>query len=215
MKKLYLLLPLVLLLSACEINVGFLDESHEPGLDHSVSSQEGGAKSYSYINNTSLDNSGLSEATLTFSGMTSSTSNIKDFALISSYVSIDQEIFTGVSSANYFNTKEGIAFLGADSSYVDGQLTLNFNVNIKNIAIKARPYSYIVTPFNEEQLMIDHEVAICVNSKGYIKLDETETEDKQQAVSTTCSFALGEGSNSINIEVGKRRAIIEEIKLFY
>lgn len=218
MKKLILLLPALLLLSSCnELTVGFTDEEHEAGLDRSVSREDNPkVDEYSYIKNDTLNNEGLNKATLTFTGISKSETNLKDYAVIGSYVSVEPNIFIGVNYANFFNTKEeGYAFIGADSTYVDGKVTFAFNTQIKNIEIKARPYSYIKTAFNEESLIIDHEVAICVNDKGYIKLDETALESGEKAVSSTCSFALSEPFQEITIKVGKRRAVIEEINLYY
>lgn len=217
MKKLFLLLPILLLTGCQDMKVGFLNESHEAGLDHSISSSSNGkVDSYNFIQNMALDNTNLTKAVLTFNDIISSSSDIKDLEVINSFINIDQEVTVEAKGASYFSTKEeGYAFIGADSSYVDGYLAINFGVAIKNIEIKARPYSYIKTAFNEETLVIDHEVAICVNDLGYIKLNESANEEETKAVTSTCSFALNEASQEIVIKVGKRRAVIEEIDLYY
>ena len=89
MKKLILLLPALLLLSSCnELTVGFTDEEHEAGLDRSVSREDNPkVDEYSYIKNETLNNEGLNKATLTFTGISKSETNLKDYAVIGSYVS--------------------------------------------------------------------------------------------------------------------------------
>ena len=218
-KSRLLLIPLVLLLSSCngELEFGFSNgDTHSAGPDRSTSSKEGGVISYSYMNNTSLDNTGLTKATLTFENINKSQSDIQDKELLLSYLTVDNNILTGVDNPHYVSTKDdGTFFIGADSSYVDGMITLYFNVNIKNIEITAKPYYSISTAFNEEELSYDHDVCIAINNTGYIKLDQNVNEETNEVPSSTLNYHLDESAGAITIKVGKRRAIFEKIDLYY
>lgn len=218
-KSRLLFIPLVLLLSSCnsKLDIGFSNgDTHSAGPDRSASSKEGGAISYSYMNNASLDNTGLTKAELSFTNINTSKSDIKDEELLMSYLSVDNNILTGVDNPHYVSTKDdGTFFIGADSSYVDGMITLYFNVNIKNIEITAKPYYSISTAFNEETLSYDHDVCIAVNNTGYIKLDQNVNEETNEVPSSTLAYHLEEASGAITIKVGKRRAIFEKIDLYY
>lgn len=218
-KSRLLLLPLVILLAGCnnQIEIGFSDgDKHSAGPDRETSSKEGGVISYSYMDNATLDNTGLSKATLTFANINTSKSDIEDKELIMSYLNVDQSILTGVDNPHYVSTKDdGTFFIGADSSYVDGMLTLYFNVNIKNIEITAKPYYSISTAFNEEVLTYDHEVCIAINNTGYIKLNEQVNEENKEVSSSKLSYHLEQAAGAVTIKVGKRRAIFEKIDLYY
>ena len=218
-KSRMLLLPLVLLLAGCnnQLEVGFKEgDTHSAGPDRETSSKEGGVISYSYMNNTSLDNTGLTKASLTFANINASKTDIQDKELLMSYLSVENGILTGVDNPHYVSTKDdGTFFIGADSSYVDGMITLYFNVNIKNIEITAKPYYSISTAFNEETLTYDHEVCMAVNNTGYIKLNENVNEETKEVPSTTLSYHLQEAAGAVTIKVGKRRAIFEKIDLYY
>lgn len=218
-KSKLLLLPLVILLAGCnnKIEIGFSDgDKHSAGPDRETSSKEGGVISYSYMDNATLDNTGLSKATLTFANINTSKSDIEDKELIMSYLNVDQSILTGVDNPHYVSTKDdGTFFIGADSSYVDGILTLYFNVNIKNIEITAKPYYSISTAFNEEVLTYDHEVCIAINNTGYIKLNEQVNEENKEVSSSKLSYHLEQAAGAVTIKVGKRRAIFEKIDLYY
>lgn len=218
-KSKLLLLPLVILLAGCnnQIEIGFSDgDKHSAGPDRETSSKEGGVISYSYMDNAILDNTGLSKATLTFANINTSKSDIEDKELIMSYLNVDQSILTGVDNPHYVSTKDdGTFFIGADSSYVDGILTLYFNVNIKNIEITAKPYYSISTAFNEEVLTYDHEVCIAINNTGYIKLNEQVNKENKEVSSSKLSYHLEQAAGAVTIKVGKRRAIFEKIDLYY
>ena len=218
-KSRLLLIPLVLFLTGCnnQIEIGFSNgDTHSAGSDRETSSKEGGVISYSYMNNATLDNTGLNKATLTFANINTSKSDIEDKELIMSYLSVDQDILTGVDNPHYVSTKDdGTFFIGADSSYVDGMITLYFNVNIKNIEITTKPYYSISTAFNEETLTIDHEVCIAVNNTGYIKLNEQVNEENKEVSSSKLSYHLEQAAGAVTIKVGKRRAIFEKIDLYY
>ena len=218
-KSRLLFIPLVLLLSSCNstLDIGFSNgDTHSAGPDRSTSSKEDGVISYSYMNNASLDNTGLTKATLSFTNINTSKSDIKDEELLMSYLSVDNNILTGVDNPHYVSTKDdGTFFIGADSSYVDGMITLYFNVNIKNIEITAKPYYSISTAFNEETLSYDHDVCIAVNKTGYIKLNQNVNEETNEVPSSTLAYHLEEAAGAVTIKVGKRRAIFEKIDLYY
>ena len=219
MKKSYLLLlPVIFLLSACkEVKYGYTDESHEKGFDFSsaTTSQLGKVDSYSYRKSDTLDNNGLTQANMTFTNVSKSETNIQDVERIKSFVNIDQDIFDYAYNALYFSTKEaGFVFLGADSTYTDGEITFHFTKEIKNIEIIAKQYNYTKIAF-EEEFIVDNNVAISVNNSGYIKVDGEVDKENQTVASTTCSFHLAEPSSDINIKVGQYRAILEKIVLYY
>jgi len=214
-----LLIPIVFLVTACQqVDFGYTDEQHSKGWDHSneTSSQLGRVESYSYRKDDTLDNNGLTQANITFKDITQSETNVQDVEKIKSYVNIDRDIFDHVENPLYFSTKaEGFAFLGADSTYVDGEITFHFNQEIKNIEITARQYNYVKTSFNEDQFVVDENVALSVNDLGYIKVNGEKNEETQTVASTTCSFHLATPSTSINIKAGPYRAILEKITLYY
>ena len=216
-----LLLPLILLMTGCKegqgFEIGYSDgDNHSAGPDREGSSKNNGPISYSYMNNASLDNTGLNKTTLTFEGITTSESDIQDETKLMDYLIDDQHILTGIDNPHNVSTKaNGQFFIGADSAYVDGMITLYFSSNIKNIEITAKPYYYISGAYNEEEIYLDHEVAISINNGGYIKLKEEVDQDTKEVTSSTLSYHLDEPAGAITIKVGKRRAIFEKIDLYY
>ena len=216
-----LLLPLILLMTSCKegqgFEVGYSDgDTHSLGPDREVSSKDNGPISYSYTNNATLDNTGLNKSTLTFERINTSESDIQDKEKLMNYLVDTGHILTGVDNPHNVSTKsEGLFFIGADSLYIDGMITLYFSSNIKNIEITAKPYYYISTAYNEEEIYLDHEVAISVNNGGYIKLKEEVDQETKEVASSTLSYHLDDPAGAITIKVGKRRAIFEKIELYY
>ena len=216
-----LLLPLILLMTGCKegqgFEIGYSDgDEHSLGPDREVSSKDNGPISYSYMNNASLDNTGLNKTTLTFTNIKTSESDIQDKEKLMGYLSDDQNILTGIDNPHNVSTKDnGQFFIGADSAYVDGMITLYFSSNIKNIEITAKPYYYISTAYNEEEVHLDHEVAISINNGGYIKLKEQVDEETKEVTSSSLTYHLDAPAGAITIKVGKRRAIFEKIDLYY
>lgn len=221
MKKRYLaLLPLMFLVSGCDINgvkISFADGNyHSAGLDKSYSMDDYNSISYSYKNNDTLNNEGLNSVILTFENIDASETNVQDLAKIKSYLSLTDQILDSVSNPSYFNTlSSGVVFLGTSTEKVLGEITLNFNVEIKNVEILAKPYYYVDNTFNNNELVVDEDVAISLNDEGYIKINKDIDEENQTVNSSTCSYKLQEAKNTINIKVGKRRAILEKITLYY
>ena len=222
-KSLFLVAPIIFILSACDsaksISIGFSEnDSHSRGFDYETSStsQRGKVDSYSYRNNDTLDNSALTKAEMTFVNITSSQTDIQSVETINSYVSVSQDIYVSASNPLYFNTKaEGLAFLGADSNLIDGEITFAFSQDIKNIEIEAVPYNYIKNSFNQDTLIIDEDVAISVNDNGYIKLGQEINKSENKVISSAVAFHLASPSNTITLKVGRRRAILEKITLYY
>ena len=216
-KSKLLVLPLIFMLTSCqEVKFGFEQGVYSSGLDKEVSSAENEAPSYSYKKNDTLDNTGLNQAVLTFTNIKESASDIQDVEKIAQYLHFSQEIFSSVVSPKYVGVKDnGTFFIGAESTYVDGSLSFNFNVAIKNVEIKAKPYFYVKTAYNEEELMVDSEVAISVNNTGFIKLDETKDNENVTVAQSTCTYHLPQESQTITLKVGKRRAIIDQITSYY
>ena len=216
-----LLLPLILLMTGCKegqgFEIGFSNgDGHSLGPDREVSSKDNGQISYSYMNNASLDNTGLNKTTLTFEGIVKSESDIQDKGRLMDYLIDSEHILTGVDNPHNVSTKDnGQFFIGADSLYIDGMITLYFSSNIKNIEITAKPYYYISTAYNEEEIHLDHEVAISINNGGYIKLKEEVNQETKEVSSSTLSYHLDDPAGAITIKVGKRRAIFEKIDLYY
>jgi len=219
MKKFrYLLLPFVFLLTSCgEVTFGVSwGGTTSAGLDRSVSSNNSGKPSHSYTNNTSLDNSGLNVATLTFANMEKAQSDIQDLEKIQSFFVFDKDIMTGIENAHYLGVKaNGPLYLGADSTYVDGEITFNFNVPIKNVEITAKQYYFIKTAYNEDALVVDEDVAIAVNDGGFVRVEGQVDEENQTVASTVLGYHLNEEKQSVTIKVGARRAIIEKIVFYY
>ena len=221
MKKRYLaLLPLMFLVSGCDINgvkISFADGNyHSAGLDKSYSMDGNNSISYSYKNNDTLNNEGLNSVILTFENIDASETNVQDVEKIKSYLSLTDQILDSVSNPSYFNTlSSGVVFLGTSTEKVLGEITLNFNVEIKNVEIIAKPYYYVDNTFNNNELVVDEDVAISLNDEGYIKINKDIDEQNQTVNSSTCSYKLQEAKNTINIKVGKRRAILEKITLYY
>ena len=213
-----LVIPMIFMLAGCQqVDFGYTQASHDKGWEYSsdMASQPKTADSYSYRQNDTLDNSGLTTANLTFVGITTSETNVQDIEKIKSFINIDKEILENIENPLYFSTKQdGFAFLGADSSYVDGEITLIFTQDIKNIEITAKPYNYVKSSF-EETFIVDENIALSVNDSGYIKLERNINEETQTVDSSTCSFHLATPSKSIRIKAGPDRAILEKIVLYY
>lgn len=223
MKKILLrLAPVILLLTSCNNNfkVEVLNGvSHEPGFDNPSSAAISSSVSYSYTSNSSYDVSALNKVTMTFENIKTSDSDIVNPQTIKSYIKLDEQFDYQINeNIKHFGTKnDGFAFLGNDYNDEYGQITFTTANNIKYVVIKAQQYSYLKTAFNENALVIDEDVAIAVNDSGFIKLDApvlNETKD-QITNDTTCAFSLGEGTMSVTIKAGRKRAILKEIAFYY
>ncbi|HHT66772.1 MAG TPA: hypothetical protein GX010_00885 [Erysipelotrichaceae bacterium] len=221
-KKIYYLFPfLAFVLMACEgFEFGFNEgQHHSAGLDKSFSaSADGAPTSYYYYSGDTFDKEGYSSAIITFQNINENASNITDVDVLSGYLNVTNgEAFSSLGEPQYVGTKEeGILFIGSTLPKNDGALTFTFNVNIDAVVIEAKPYSYVDNSFNKDELIVDHNVAIAVNDKPYIKLgEEVDSENEDEIETTECVYALEEISNSVKIKVATARAVIEKIIVYY
>ena len=220
MKKSFLLfIPSVLLLASCEtFNVGYTDARHEAGVDNSVAPGYVEPSYPAYPGDQFTVSDDTQSAVLTFTGYKDGESNIQDIEKLNSFVTTETKDFF-VSMENPLNVgidKEDGLFIGSWSSYVDGYVTLAFSKEIKNIEIIATPYYSITYPYNEEKFTIDEETGISVNDSPYIMLSTTRNEDGSVKESA-CRYLnyARENKDKITIKVGRRRAFIKKITLYY
>ena len=223
-KALLLIVPALLMITACEggnLSFEFLDGvSHEPGFEGQSAETSNASVPYSYAQNSSYNVSGLSKVTMTFENIKMSDSDVVNVETIKSYIKLDKQDFTYEIADNvkHFGTKnEGFAFLGNDYNDDYGQITFTTAVSVKNVIVKTQQYSYLKTAFNQNELIIDEDVAVAVNDSGFIKLDKAVlNEEKDQITNyTECAFSLGEGATTITIKAGRKRAILNEISFYY
>lgn len=217
-KSLILFVPICVLLVSCEkFVVGYTKDPHSAGLDHSMSSNNNGKNSYEYFAGDFFEEGNVL-CNITFKDHETASNIAKDdVAPILTFDTPVSSFMCEVSEASYVGTKEGIGlFIGADSSYVDGYLSLTLSHDVVNIVIEATPYYYESNGFEEEsQLVVDDEVAIAINNTRYIKVLNNKSEDGLTIKSTTCSYHLSSPSKEITIKVGPKRAFIKSIKLFH
>ena len=218
-KSLILLLPIAIFLTSCEkIVVGYTNGDHSAGLDRSLSGSTNSQPSYEYFSGDTFDDTSNQFFTLTFD-YSKSYSNIAKEELAPLINSSEASYFNEAVASSYVGTKENInLFIGADSSYVDGSLTLSFNMLIQNVIITACPYYYESAGF-EEKIVVDSDVAISVNDSRYIRLttplDNEGNLKEEESRFTECRYHLASESNEVTFKVGPKRAFIKSIKLFY
>lgn len=218
MRKTLIFLPMLVILTSCgTLTFGFSEGYHEPGLDGSQPSSRKDAppEGYSYFSGDSFSTEGSNEAFLTFNVTSSSepTTNEEIAELISCTA---DGLFNGVT--DFVNVKTNAdkgLFVGVDSSYADGYLTLSFNSEIKNIIIEACPYYSVPHAWNEEELEIDSEVGVGINKSNYVKLNSEVDETGETIKSTNCRFHFSESLSEFTIKVGPKRAFIRKISLYY
>ena len=217
MKKVAYLLPIVLLLTSCEVfKVGYVDEQHEPGIENSGSaSKKEYTENYSYFSGDQINTEGKNVANITFSSP-KSLSNIA-IEKVDELISCDVDgLCSGAVETFNVGTKEGAwLFIGTSSTYADGYLTLGFNSPIKDVVIQASPYFYENTSWNEEEFVIDQGVCVAVNSSNYIKLSSLTNEEKTEVVNTDCCYHFQESQTQIKIKAGGQKAFIKKITLYY
>jgi len=220
MKKSHLIfVPLVFLLASCDtFKVGFTNDKHEAGVDNDSASayMVPSYPTYGGDQFTVADDS--PRAVITFTGYDDGLSNIQNIEKLNSFVTIDQEDFfaTVENPLNVGTDEEDGLFIGADSSYVDGEMTLAFKKDIKYIEIIATPYFFISHSWNEEKYNIDKDVCISVNGSPYVDLSTTQNEDGSLK-ETTCRYSnrAQDNKDKVTIKVGRRRAFIKKITLYY
>lgn len=218
-KSHFIFIPLVFMLASCDtFNVGFTNDKHEPGIENGTVSKYVVPSYPTYSGDKFTVTDEDPRAVITFTGCNDGLSNIQDIEKLNSFVSVDQEDFfaTVESPLNVGTDEEDGLFIGADSSYVDGEMTLAFKKDIKYIEIVATPYFFVSHSWNEETYKIDQDVCISVNDSPYISLLTTQNEDGSLK-ETTCHYSNNAQDNKdkITIKVGRRRAFIKKITLYY
>ena len=218
MKKSFVFLPMLVLLTSCgTLTMGFTEDSHEPGLDGSQPSQRKDTppEEYNYFSGDSIDTSSSTEATLTFN--VTSSSEPTENAEIADLVSCSADgLFNSVKDfVNVKTDSEKGLFIGVDSGYADGYLTLAFNSPIKDVAIEAFPYYFEPHAWNDDKVKIDTTVGVGINSSNYVKLNSEFDEEQEMAKTTNCRFHFSESLSEFTIKVGPQRAFIKKISLYY
>lgn len=216
-KSLLLLLPVVALLTACEFKIEYTSDKYSAGLSYEPNSSRSNyyvEKSYEYFAGDRVDTENTNKAVLTFN--TTENKSLLTPEEVQPLLSCDLPSFTAtVSETNNVGEKEDGLFVGADSTYVDGYLTINFSEVVKDVIITACPYYYITNAWNEDRFGNDSNVAIAVNNSRYIKLSETKVENENRISSTECRYNLEENARLMKIKVGQRRAFIQKITLYF
>ena len=217
MKKIIFLLPVALLLTSCDVfKIGFVNEEHSAGIEGGAStSGQTYREDYSYFAGDAISTEGKSVANLTFTP----DDGLSDISIekVNEIATCDvDEVFSGAVDTYYTGTRENAwLFVGAKSSYTDGFLTLGFNVDIKDVVIEATPYYYLDTSWNEDELKIDANCCLAVNSSNYIRLSSLTNEGKTEVNTTACRYHLAEPQNQIKIKAGGERSFIKKITLYY
>ena len=216
-KSFVLLLPIIALLTACEFKIDYTSDKYSAGLSHEPNSSYSNyyvEKSYEYFSGDRVDTENTNKAELSFNTTENKSSLSKEE--VEPLISCDLDSLT-VTVTETYNVGEKVdgLFVGADSTYVDGYLTLTFSETVKDVIIKASPYYYITNAWNEDRFGSDSNVAIAINNSRYIKLSEIKEENENKIVTTECRYNMEENTKSIQIKVGQRRAFIEKITLYF
>ena len=201
-KSHFIFIPLVFMLASCDtFNVGFTNDKHEPGIENGTVSKYVVPSYPTYSGDKFTVTDEDPRAVITFTGCNDGLSNIQDIEKLNSFVSVDQEdIFVTVESPLNVGTDE------EDGLFID----------IKYIEIVATPYFFVSHSWNEETYKIDQDVCISVNDSPYISLLTTQNEDGSLK-ETTCHYSnhAQDNKDKITIKVGRRRAFIKKITLYY
>ena len=220
-KAVALLLPLTVLLASCQLKIGHTSDQYSAGLSNGeiLSSYNNYVeKSYEYFSGDDVETTGSSVAHVTFNVSETISSLDKDVKnKVSNIINCDLDSLTVNVDETYnvgADEDSGLLFIGADSTYVDGYLTLSFTSYIKAAIIEACPYYYDTNAWNEDQFFVDSNVAIAINSSRYVKLSSTRKDNENDIISTECRYNLGNDVNQLKIKVGQRRAFIRRITLY-
>ena len=215
MKKAYLLLiPLMALLVACneQLKMGYIEGKTISGVDGSFAGSQYSAGNYTYFAGDDVDTTNTNVANFTFAA-NETTSNIGIEAITAITSCDNTNIEYQIQEASNVGTKEGFGlFIGADSTYVDGHLSIIVNQPVKGVVITARRYYSYVNSWNEENLVSDSNVAVAINSSKYVKVT-TNKDAENIPLTTECRFN-GQDKNLIDIKVGPQRAFIEKITFY-
>ena len=216
MKKIAFLLPVALLLTSCDVfKFGFVNEQHSAGIEGSSASNQNQKDNYTYYPGDTIDTEGKHTANLTFVP----DDGLSDIGMekVNEIAQCDvDDVFAGALDTYNVGTRENAwLFVGAKSSYVDGFLTLGFNVNVKDVVIEATPYYYEDNAWNEIKLIIDENCCLAINTSSYIRLSSLTNEGNTAVNSTLCRYHLAEASNQIKIKAGGEKSFIKKITLYY
>lgn len=215
-KSLLLFAPLLICFASCgKVTFGYTNTQHSAGFDNSTS-QKQNTTSYIYFPGDVIDTNSTSAAHLTFDSTNSGSNMAKED--ISNLVTCDvPDFFYEVSDASWVGVKKDTAlFIGTDSSYLDGYLTLSFNTAIKYVALYACPYYTGEIIGFTDRVEHDENVGVAVNNSAYINLTYTYNEDSQTVTKRECRYQVsGTNVTEITIKVGPQRALITEIILYY
>ena len=217
MKKIALLLPVALILTSCDVfKMGYVNEQRSAGIEGGNStSKQTYTEEYTYFPGDTLNVEGKSVANLTFTP----DDGLSDIATekVDEIVSCDVDgVYLGAVETFNVGTRENAwLFVGAKSSYVDGYLTLGFNVSIKDVIIEATPYYYEDNAWNDDKLVIDENCCLAINTSNYIRLSSLTNDEKTDVNTTYCRYHLAESKNQIKIKAGGEKSFIKKITLYY
>ena len=217
-RRLYLLVPLLLTLSSCsEFTVGYNKERYSAGFSGGASySMYEKPSSYYYYLGDPIDEESENKVILTFEKVNKDASLVSDVALLNTYVTASEEgFFLSFSNPSYVgtNAEHGI-FIGANSSYADGEITMYLAQSVKAAVLYAYSYTYEVAGF-ETKTYVDQNVAIAINKTGYVPLTSDIDETTGFAKETKCKYKVDPESDVITIKVANARAYINKIVLYY
>lgn len=216
MKKLFLLfVPVLFSLVACdEITFGYNENAHSAGIEGSINNSQFQVGDYSYFSGDQINFIDYKSIKFSFD-VSKSDSNISKENLASIIQCDDSSSEYVIQDAMYVGVKKDTSlFIGVDSNYADGRLSILFDKVIKAVEIKARRYYSISTAWNEENVIVDSNVAIAVNDSKYIKLTNDKDTNGIPNI-TECCYLVPNNRNEITIKVGSKRAFIEEIVFYY
>lgn len=215
-KSLLLFAPLLICFASCgKVTFGYTNDVHSAGFDYSTSNQQN-ATSYTYFPGDAFNTSENSAAHLTFDSGSSASNMAKED--INSLITSDVPgVFNEVNDASWVGVKKDTAlFIGANSSYVDGYLTLSFNVMVKYVVVQACPYYTGEIVGFTDRVEHDENVGVAINNSSYIKLSYVYNEDSGLVTYHECRYRMSEnGVNEFTIHVGPQRALISEIIVYY
>ena len=213
-KSLVLLAPLLALLVSCgQFETGLTSERHSAGFDNSTSHFQYSSIEYTYYAGDEVDTTNSSVARFSFDSR-------ENYSFISKeqlepLVTCDNpNVEYQIKEVASAGIKADVGFfIGLDSNYVDGSLTIAFGQAVKGVIIRARRYYAFTNAWNEDNVVIDDDVAIAINNSKYIKL--TGEKDASGIPNTSECRYNAQNHNEIKIKVGPKRAIIEEIAFYF
>lgn len=215
-KSLLLFVPLIVCFASCsKVTFGYTNEQHSAGFGHTTS-KKANATSYTYFPGDVFNTNDSNAAHITFDSANSGSNMAKED--INAIVNCDvPDFFNEVSDASWVGVKKDTdLFIGTDSSYVDGYLTLSFTSVIKYVSIYACPYYTGEIIGFTDKVEHDENVGVAVNNSSYIKLSYIYNEDSQTVNKRECRYDVsGANATEITIKVGPQRALISEIILYY